>query len=133
MQQSRGTILIVEDDPYTRDIVYTIVSEAGHTVHLAKDGLDALTHLERHRYDVLVTDHTMPNLNGLYLLTIMKALWPQIPVVMVSGDTGHVKCRAIGMGAYAWLAKPYGPADLLSIIGGAMEYSYTSKMPSQEG
>ena len=89
MEKRTGTILVVEDDPDTRHIVCEIMSDAGHLVHPAKDGLDALAHLERRPYDVLVTDYQMPSLNGLYLLTISRALWPSLPVVMVSGELGR--------------------------------------------
>lgn len=120
MEKRRGTILVVEDDPVTRHIVCEIMSDAGHLVHLAKDGLDALAHLERQPYDVLVTDYHMPSLNGLYLLTISRALWPSLPVVMVSGELGQIRADAIRQGAYAWLSKPYHADQLLRTIQSAV-------------
>jgi DNA-binding NtrC family response regulator len=120
MEKRRGTILVVEDDPDTRHIVCEIMSDAGHLVHPAKDGLDALAHLERRPYDVLVTDYQMPSLNGLYLLTISRALWPSLPVVMVSGELGQVRADAIRQGAYAWLSKPYHADQLLRTIESAV-------------
>ena len=96
------------------------MSDAGHLVHPAKDGLDALAHLERRPYDVLVTDYQMPSLNGLYLLTISRALWPSLPVVMVSGELGQVRADAIRQGAYAWLSKPYHADQLLRTIESAV-------------
>jgi DNA-binding NtrC family response regulator len=120
MEKRTGTILVVEDDLDTRHIVCEIMSDAGHSVHSAKDGLDALAHLEKRPYDVLVTDYHMPNLNGLYLLTISRALWPSLPVVMVSGEFGQVRADAIRQGAYAWLSKPYQADQLLKTIESAV-------------
>jgi CheY-like chemotaxis protein len=120
MENRTGTILVVEDDPDTRYIVSEIIRDAGHSVHPAKDGLDALAHLERQPYDVLVTDYQMPSLNGLYLLTISRALWPSLPVVMVSGELGQVRSDAIRQGAYAWLSKPYQADQLLKTIESAV-------------
>ena len=120
MEKRKGTILVVEDDPDTRYIVSEIIRDAGHSVHPAKDGLDALAHLERQPYDVLVTDYQMPSLNGLYLLTISRAFWPSLPVVMVSGELGHVRSDAIRQGAYAWLSKPYQADQLLKTIESAV-------------
>lgn len=120
VEKRRRTILVVEDDPDTRHIICEIMSDAGHSVHPAKDGLDALTHLERQPYDVLVTDYHMPSLNGLYLLTISRALWPSLPVVMVSGELGQVQADAIRQGAYAWLSKPYHADQLLRTIESAV-------------
>jgi DNA-binding NtrC family response regulator len=116
MKKRTGTILFVEDDPDTRHIVSELMSDAGHSVHPAKDGLEALAHLERQSYDVLVTDYNMPSLNGLYLLTISRALWPSLPVVMVSGEFGRVRADALRQGAYAWLSKPYHADHLLRTI-----------------
>lgn len=128
VEKRTGTILVVEDDPDTRHIVCGIMSDAGHSVHPAKDGLEALAHLERHPYDVLITDYQMPSLNGLYLLTISRALWPSLPVVMVSGELGQVSADAIRQGVYAWLSKPYHAEQLLTIIESAMANMPVSRM-----
>ena len=127
VEKRSGTILVVEDDPDTRYIVCEIMSDAGHLVHPAKDGLDALAHLERHPYDVLVTDYNMPSLNGLYLLAITRALWPSLPVVMVSGELGAIRTNAIQHGAYAWLPKPYHADQLLGTIESAVANSYDQR------
>lgn len=108
------------DDPDTRSIVSEIIRDAGHSVHLAKDGLAALAHLERQPYDVLVTDDQMPRLNGLHLVTMSRALWPNLPVVMVFGEFGQVRGDAIRQGAYAWRSKPYQADQLLKTIESAV-------------
>ncbi|HKN87589.1 MAG TPA: response regulator [Nitrospiraceae bacterium] len=123
MNKRRRAILVVEDDPCTRHIICEIISDAGHSVHPAKDGLEALAHLERQPYDVLVTDYHMPSLNGLYLLTISRALWPSLPVVMVSGEHGQARVNAIRQGAYAWLSKPYQADRLLRTIESAATHA----------
>jgi CheY-like chemotaxis protein len=87
---------------------------------LLKMGLRPLTYLENRQYDLLVTDYNMPSLNGLYLLTISRAMWPHIPVVMVSGDLGQVRARAIRYGAYAWITKPYHVEQLMRTIDDAL-------------
>ncbi|HEU4685333.1 MAG TPA: response regulator [Nitrospira sp.] len=114
-------VLVVDDDDDVRAIMTTILSEAGYNIYEACDGLDAVEALKKRRYDVLITDYHMPKMDGLELLDLVQAMWPQLPVILASSDS---LLRGAGESllapAYALLDKPFERADLLGLIRSAV-------------
>src|SRR5678815_2378030 len=85
-------VLVVEDDTDVRTIICAILIEAGYNVYEACDGLEAVDALKKRRYDALLTDYHMPKMDGLELLDLAQAMWPDLPVILASSDlllTGH--------------------------------------------
>jgi two-component system chemotaxis response regulator CheY len=78
-------------------------------------GFEALRHLPRQRFDLIVTDINMPDINGLELVSFVKSneAYRDIPLVIVSTE-GSERDREKGMelGANAYLVKPFEPEDL---------------------
>ena len=115
-------VLVAEDDDAVRTLICTILSEAGYNVYEACDGLEAIDSLKKRHYDVLFTDYRMPKMDGLELLDLTQAMWPDLPVilatsdVLLSGDTTHSLLEP----AYAILEKPFDRSDLLDTIRSAV-------------
>jgi CheY-like chemotaxis protein len=115
-------VLVAEDDEAVRSLICSIVSEAGYNVYEASDGLEAIDALKKRRYDVLLTDYHMPKMDGLELLDLTQAMWPELPVILATSDllvTGQPACGLLEP-AYAILEKPFDRSKLLGTIRSAV-------------
>jgi two-component system, chemotaxis family, chemotaxis protein CheY len=116
-------VLVVEDDEDVRALICTILIEAGYNVYEACDGIDAVDALKKRRYDALLTDYHMPRMDGLELLDLAQAMWPDLPVIVASSDTFLTDSRGNSLldPAYALLEKPFDRSRLLSVIHSAVQ------------
>jgi CheY-like chemotaxis protein len=116
-------VLVAEDDEAIRTLMTAILSEAGYNVYEACDGLEATDSLKKRRYDVLLTDYHMPKMDGLELLYLAKAMWPDLPVVVATSDALLKGEATHGLlePAYAILDKPFNRSDLLDTIRSAVD------------
>ena len=115
-------VLVVEDDDDVRTLITLILTEAGYNVYEACDGLEAVDALKKRRYDVLLTDYHMPKMDGLELLDLAKAMWPELPVILATSDVllaGQTP-KSLLEPAYAILEKPFDRAELLTLIRSAV-------------
>ena len=118
----RGTILVVEDEPQVRAMLAALLSRAGHTVGQATDGQEAIERVERERWDLIISDMTMPRLDGPGMLDLLRARGDTTPVILVTGRVdSEGLARARASDAYAVLAKPFEAARLLAMVAAALE------------
>ena len=111
---ARSRILVVDDDPASRDLLRRVLAGVGHEVAVAASGREALEALARHPADLVVSDIRMPDLDGVQLLEKLRERAPEVPVILVTafGDVeGAVE--AIRRGAFDYLAKPYDVDGIL--------------------
>jgi DNA-binding response OmpR family regulator len=78
-------ILYVEDDAMIRDIYGAILLTAGYKVDLAEDGQAGWESLRRKKYELLITDHNMPQLTGLELAVRARRAGMALPIIMATG------------------------------------------------
>ena len=112
MQQN---VLVVDDHPEIRDLIVEILENRGYQVSTASDGHDALTQFVLDRPDLVITDLTMPGLDGYQLCRLIRGI-SSVPVLVISGQTG-VEETAYQMGANAFVSKPFDLEDLWAEIG----------------
>jgi two-component system, chemotaxis family, chemotaxis protein CheY len=115
-------VLVADDDEAIRALICSILSDAGYNVYEACDGLEAIDSLKKRRYDVLLTDYHMPKMDGLELLDLTQAMWPDLPVIVATSDalvTGQTTHGLLAP-AYAILEKPFDRADLLHTVRSAV-------------
>ena len=113
-------VLVVDDHEQRRDRFCKVLTSAGYAVRAATDGLNAIRHLEETRFDVVLTNVVMPQMDGLELLTKILDRWPDSRVVVHSDLLTHRVARLAKVeGAYACLTKSYDTAQLLKTIASA--------------
>ena len=107
-----ATLLIVDDDTLIRDTLHELFSDK-HECHTADRAEQALAYLDLETYDAVLTDISMPELSGRELLKQIQAKHPTTPVIVISGlsNQAHAK-ELLGMGAFAYFAKPFNLGDL---------------------
>lgn len=117
--QGAGTVLIADDDPAVRSLAASVLREAGYTVELAEDGIQAVERLRELGQDVslVLLDLTMPKLAGAEAALELRRLQPDIPIVAMSGygDT-EVMERFSGSRIDDFLPKPFRPDQLAAKV-----------------
>ncbi|MBW2371863.1 MAG: response regulator [Deltaproteobacteria bacterium] len=103
----KARVLAVDDQLYFRTFLEGLLAEEGYEVETAADGVEALHALERDRFDLVITDLVMPEMDGGELIKRIKERWPDQAVVIVSG-VGDVQTAVDAMkyGATEYLLKP---------------------------
>jgi CheY-like chemotaxis protein len=88
-------ILLVEDEPITRNAFADMLRREGHLVIQAADGAQALSLLGKSHVDLVITDLVMPKLTGFDLVGQIRLKWPHVPILLISGylsqDAGRMK------------------------------------------
>lgn len=114
-------ILLVEDSPEVSLSVREILSAAGHTVEDAASGKEALVRLKAGKFDAIVSDIWMPEMDGIALLKEIRGAGNNIPVVVISGGAPNAPLTytaplAATFGANIVVYKPFERAELLKAI-----------------
>ncbi len=114
-------ILIVEDSPTMRALVTVALEGLSTAVKIteAVSGFEALRVLHGERFDLIVTDINMPDINGLELVSFVKNSEPyrSIPLVIISTESSQRdRAKGLGLGAEAYLVKPFEPEALRQIV-----------------
>jgi DNA-binding NtrC family response regulator len=118
----KASILIVDDDVELGRYTADVCRDAGHSATSVTAGSEALSVLRQRRYDLLISDVRMPQLDGIELMTRVKQAWPEVAMIAVTayGSLPTAE-RALRAGAYEYLQKPFQPEELLTRIGRALE------------
>jgi two-component system, chemotaxis family, chemotaxis protein CheY len=118
-------VLVVDDVPVVRLVIAKILRRAGHVVQEAGNGDEALVSLKATRPDAVVTDLWMPGSDGLSLIHALKAEFPDIAVVAMTGgsprDSQELSLRkAQEAGVVLILVKPIDKDELVTAVGQAL-------------
>ena len=114
-------ILVVDDDKTTRHVLSSVLTNAGFTTSVAKDGVEALKALGSGDYDLLLLDVWMPRMNGLDLLARLRTAKrrPRV-VVMTSDDAPETLLKAVREQAFKYVHKPVESPVLLETVRDAL-------------
>jgi CheY-like chemotaxis protein len=119
-----GRILVVDDYVLNRLQLKRSLEQQGHMVALAENGRQALEILATGRFDLVLLDILMPEMDGYEVLARLKGdpAWRDLPVIVISAlDEMESVIRCIGMGAEDYLPKPFDPLLLRARIGACLE------------
>ncbi len=114
------TILAVDDSASMRQMLSHTLRAAGFHVVEAADGVDAMAKANAHAVNLVLTDQSMPRMDGLGLIGALRAdpRHARLPVLILTTESDQqLKAAARAAGATGWLAKPFDPARLVAVIG----------------
>ncbi|GAC1600155.1 MAG: response regulator [Ramlibacter sp.] len=114
------SILVVDDTRSMRKMVAAVLQGAGYEVAEAGDGVEALELARDRVFDLVVTDHNMPRMDGVTLVRELRSLPNYDPVALIVLSTEvspELKQKGRDAGASGWMAKPFDPQRMLEIVG----------------
>lgn len=103
-------ILIVDDEKSVRHLVAEVLGTQDYEITMANNGVEAIKQIEKEFYDLIITDYTMPQMDGLELICWIKAKYPFMPILVVTGK-GPVQ-DLLNNGAAACIMKPFDIFEL---------------------
>jgi DNA-binding NtrC family response regulator len=117
----KSTILVVDDENGVRQS-FNMVLKDDYYVLLAANGEEALTIFKKNRVDLILMDIRLPDTDGISLLKKLKEIEPNTEIIMVTAVKEiQTAVKAIKIGAYEYVIKPFVVDDVLTIIGRALE------------
>ncbi|HXF91518.1 MAG TPA: sigma-54 dependent transcriptional regulator [Nitrospiraceae bacterium] len=115
-------ILVVDDEQSMRDVLSIMLKRAGYAVTAASDGDEAIAHLGKEIFDLVITDLKMPKVGGLDVLKAVKASSPDTVVLVITAfASAESAVEAMKHGAYDYLTKPFQVDEVQLIIRNALE------------
>lgn len=114
-------ILVVDDEDALRTVLGAELNSEGYDVVTAADGSEAVAELERKKFDLVLLDIRMPNMNGFEVLKIIKEKHAGTKVIMLTGFADLKNAiESKKLGAEDFVSKPYDLVDLLTTIDRVM-------------
>ena len=115
----RGTVLVVDDDEATCELLGDVVRHLGFDVMTARNAQQALALMRDHPAQVAFCDIVMPDLDGIWLIDQLRRQFPETAVVIATGLTAMDPSVTLSPCVTAYLVKPFDYDDVASAIGGA--------------
>ena len=116
----KKSILVVDDTRSMRKMVAAVLQGAGYDVAEAEDSVEALALAKSRVFDLVVTDHNMPRMDGVTLVRELRQLPNYDPVALIVLSTEaspELKQKGREAGATGWMNKPFDPQRMLDIVG----------------
>lgn len=111
------TVLVVDDEPMIRKLVTWILRRRGYEVIQAEDGEEGLESFDAHEViDLVLSDIVMPKLDGVGMVRALRERRPSVPVLFMSGYTGHDRPALDDDDLRLLLSKPFTPDQLVARI-----------------
>lgn len=118
----KGKILVVDDELNLTLVIEAMLKKAGFEVVAKNDPFEALEAAKTERFEAAVSDLVMPGMDGLALLSKVRALQPNLPFILVTAHgTVEAAVQALKKGAFDFVTKPFERAELLSAVKKAVE------------
>ena len=121
-ESPKQKILAIDDEQIVRISCERILRPAGYDIDTCADGLNALIMIDAKKYDLVLTDLKMPNMDGLEVMAAIKKKLPDAKVIIVTGySTLDNAVKATLTGAYNYIEKPFSPETLLAVVRDALK------------
>jgi len=112
-------ILAVDDSKTMRDMVSFTLGNAGYSVTVASDGVEGSQKLDHAKFDAIITDINMPNMNGIEFTRVVRrhTTHRATPVLILTTESGaDLKNEGRSAGATGWIVKPFTPEKLIQVL-----------------
>ena len=114
--------LVIDDEPAIREGVRRILEAESFRVETFGSGVAALERLKKEPFDLVITDLKMPGISGTDVLKAVKEIHPDLPVIFITGYSSvESAVEVMKLGAVDYIAKPFTPEEMLSVIKTALE------------
>lgn len=121
----KKVVILVEDDKTISSFLRLFLVGAGYEVFSARDGLEALSMITNYKPDVIITDLSMPRMDGIRLIKEIRARPERdlktVPIIGVSGAAEALQVQAMSAGALIVLKKPIHRRTLLETVANVMK------------
>jgi len=115
-------VLVVDDEPAIAEWLRLVLGGAGYESESAGNTTEAMGHLDGQEFAVALVDLVLPDGDGLRLLELIKARAPSLEVIIMTGHSSIPKAvEATKQGAFYFVAKPFDAAEMLTLVGKALE------------
>jgi type II secretory ATPase GspE/PulE/Tfp pilus assembly ATPase PilB-like protein/ActR/RegA family two-component response regulator len=112
------TIMVVEDEPVTQKLIRKILEDKGYNVVMAGDGIEALMNIGKGNYDLILSDVSMPNLDGFKFIEMLNQKGISTPVIFLTmKEDPEDEVKGLELGAADFIKKPINKNLLLTRIG----------------
>jgi CheY-like chemotaxis protein len=109
-------ILVVDDDPIIRKLLWEVLTNDGHQVTVAKNGLEGLNLARKQPFQLVFMDVHMPIMNGLEALISIRNLYPKMAVAMMDSYPDQLVRQAESKGALTCMHKPFDLNEIREVI-----------------
>jgi DNA-binding NtrC family response regulator len=105
---------VVDDEEPIRKLIATMLSQQGHQCITASNGIEALDKIMEAKFDALITDIVMPEMDGIALTKEMVKLYPDLPILIITGHAEEYSAKsAIAAGAQEFIKKPFSLPEFI--------------------
>jgi DNA-binding response OmpR family regulator len=129
---TRGSILVVDDEPTIADVVSRYLERAGYSARVAADGPDALRSAGEERPDLVVLDLMLPGMDGIEVMRRLREFGegPRVSVILLTAKGEHSD-RIVGLrlGADDYVVKPFSPAELVARVDAVLRRGDSQSEP----
>lgn len=118
----KADILVVDDELFVREILSEWLNISGYSCSAVDSGESAMDALKEKKFDLVVSDITMPGMSGVLLLALIKQSFPDVAVIMVTAvDDRTTAIHTLELGAYGYIIKPVHKNEFLINVANALE------------
>lgn len=107
-------ILIADDEEIVRILLAEALRSYDYEIDLVENGVEAMSHIDRRSYDLIITDYMMPKMDGLELTRRIRSKYPSTPILVVTGN-GPIH-DLLKSGATACIMKPFNILELQNMV-----------------
>lgn len=119
-------LLVVDDEPMVREVVTHYLEQEGHTVTVASDGAAALHAIATSRFDLIVLDLMLPQVDGLSVLAEVRREHATPVILLTARGEEEDRIRGLRRGADDYVVKPFSPRELVARVASVLRRANTA-------